>query len=295
VKREVSVSRAVNPIAQQRYLRGELRRARSEAGATQQEVANAMDWSLSKVIRLETGAVKVSVVDLRALLQHYGVSDAAKIDELVEIARMGKQHNWWDKYRKDLDANFVQYLELEAVAVRTRQFQSTTIPGLLQTREYARTLIAMYEDEADAIVEQFLEIRMKRQEVLSEDYGQEFFFILDESVLRRRIGTTDVMRRQLKHLVQLNRQSNVNIQVLPFTAGSHKAIRGSFTIVEFPIGFGDDVDFAVSLQRPIRDVLIKNDPALASEYVESFMSLEGLATPVRDLETTIELLLGDSE
>ncbi|MGX7824431.1 helix-turn-helix domain-containing protein [Actinokineospora sp. 24-640] len=282
------MTQELNPVTQQRRLRAMLRQARTDANFSQKQVAEALDWSLSKVIRVEHGAVKVSVTDLRALLMLYGITEPGKVDELIAIARLGKQQHWWDKYRNILEASFTQYLELESVAIRNRQFQATTMPGLLQTKDYARKVISLHNfQDSEETIEQYVNVRMQRKEVLDASRGQEFFFILDEAVLRRQIGTAEMMRGQLTHLKEVNKQPNVSIQVVPFTAGSHRAMLGSFTIVEVPTGIGGEVDYTVSLQGSLSDTLIKNDPERASEYVEMFIDLESMAAPASNLDEMI--------
>jgi transcriptional regulator with XRE-family HTH domain len=259
-----------SPVIQQRRLRAELRRAREQAGQTQKEVADALDWSPSKLIRIEAGANVISTTDLMALLQHYGVSDRKRVSELVNVARASRKQAWWDEYRASYPQQFLTFLGYEASVMRLRQYQSLLIPGLLQTKEYAQAIMQAYGDDRATIS------REKRQAILDAEPGPELFFVLDEAVIHRWVGGPDVMRQQLLRLEALDQRPNISIQILPFTAGAHPGMKGAFTIFEFPY---EEEDYAVNLEHAHRDVLIQNDPEQTSTYVETFFELEALATP----------------
>jgi transcriptional regulator with XRE-family HTH domain len=275
------------PVVQQRWLRSELRRAREQAGKTQKEVADELEWSPSKVIRIETGAVGVSKTDLKALLALLGITDPATVDMMVTAARSTKKQAWWDEYRNQLSAQFRTEISYESSSVRLRQFQGLMLPGLLQTPDYAREIISLY-DQDPADVEIGIQIRMRRQQLLTEPGGPEVFFVLDEAVIRRQVGGPDVWRAQLEKLREIDRRPNVHIQVLPFTVGAHPGIRGSFTIFEFPLG---DRDFAVRLEQNRRDVLIRDNPEETSLFVETFFELEALASPKGRLDEVLDRVL----
>lgn len=268
-----------SPVIQQRRLRAELRRAREQAGQTQKEVADALDWSPSKLIRIEAGANIISTTDLMALLQHYNITDRKQVNELVNVARASRKQAWWDEYRAVYSQQFLTFLGYEASAMRLRAYQSLLIPGLLQTREYSQAIMRAYGD-APGAVSRGVEVRAKRQTILEPDHGVELFFVLDEAVIHRWVGGPDVMRRQLLHLEALDNQPNISIQVIPFNTGAHPGMRGAFTIFEFPY---ETEDYAVLLEHAHRDVLIQNDPEQASTYVETFFELEALATPKGEL------------
>jgi transcriptional regulator with XRE-family HTH domain len=276
-----------NPIVEQRRLRSELRRLRETGGHYQKDVADALEWSTSKLIRIETGAVGISKTDLIALLHHYGVKDQKKIDELTEMARTSRQRAWWDKYREFFSAQFITFLGFEASAKLIRQFQTLTVPGLLQTREYSTALLNSFNTPPDRIP-LGVDVRMERQQVVGAENPPELFYILDEAVLRRWVGGPDVMRKQLEHLKQLNRQRNITIQIVRFDIGAYIGMKGSFTVFEFP---HDETDYAVLLEYPDRDVLIQNNPVESSKFVETFFELEAISTPVGDTEKVIDEIL----
>lgn len=282
-----------NPVTQQRQLRAELRTAREAADLTQKGAADALDWSLSKLIRIETGAVGISVTDLRALLQLYGVTDQEKIEELVDMARSGKQRAWWDRYRPRLPQSFVTFLGLEDSTSLLRQFQPLFVPGLLQTEDYARAVVSLYDPHDEDAIERGVEVRMERQERFYEKGHQRAFFILDESALRRQIGGPQVMRRQLERLKEVNRLPFVSIQVIGFDKGLQRGMESAFTVFEFP---GDDQDHAIYIDQAgkERSVLIQNSPEDASRYVEAFIKLEEVATPPHELDAFVDRVLRES-
>lgn len=232
----------ISPVVPRRRLRTELKRARLDAGQTQSDVAAAMDWSLSKVIRIEAGTVSISTNDLKALLGHYKIVDPVRTDELLALGKAARDRTWWSEYRDVASSGLLQLIGYESAASARRNFEPLLIPGLLQTREYARAVIPALDpgiasDQVDALVE----IRMRRQELVDRANPPQLFFILDEAAIRRVTGGLEVMQHQLRHLVEVAEKPNVMIEVLPFAAGLHRGMRGSFVVLEFPDAEDDDV------------------------------------------------------
>lgn len=231
---------AQGPTVGRRRLRAALRSAREAAGLTQEQVAEAMDWSLSKLIRIEAGSVSVSTNDVKALLSHYHVRDPAQVSELVELARVARQRAWWAQFRDSTPAAFLAYIGLEAEASKLSFFQSVGMPGLMQTEAYANSITTfMVPALVDPTrVKEIVSLRLRRQqEVLDRPDPPEIDVVLDESTLHRQIGSADVMRGQLLHLVKLGSARNVTIRVLPFTSGMYTA-QNQFIILQFA-GEGD--------------------------------------------------------
>lgn len=270
-------------MVQQRRLRSELRRIREDAGMYQKDVADAMDWSPSKLIRIETGAVGIAKTDLIALLHHYGVKDQKRVDEYVELARSSRQTAWWDAYKDVYSQQFLTFLGYEASVRVLRQFQVVTLPGLLQTREYATELLRS-NDYPPNIVSRGVDVRLRRQEVLDRADAK-FFFILDEAVVRRQVGGRDAWRAQLERLKKENLRPNVSIRIARFDIGSYIGMRGAFTLFEFPY---DDEDYAIMLEYSHRDVLVPNDPEQAADFLETFYKLESVAAPESETEKIID-------
>lgn len=263
------------PVVQRRRLRTELRKARQEASLTQEQVAAAMDWSLSKIIRIENGSVSISTNDLKALLRHYQIVDADRTGELVALARAARERSWWSVYRDVASPRLLQFIEYEAAAVITRNFEPLLIPGLLQTEEYARAVISQfYERPTAERVDSLMELRMKRQELLDRADPPLLFFILDEAVIRRLVGGKAVMRRQVRQLAEMASRPNVTVEVVPFSVGVHAGMNGSFVVLEFPDAEDDDVLYLESTQGE----LIKPDlPEEILAYRETFEQLRELA------------------
>ncbi|MCT2587038.1 helix-turn-helix domain-containing protein [Actinophytocola gossypii] len=268
---------------QLRRLRAELRRLREDAGLTQKVAAQSLDWSVSKLIRIETGAVQVSGADVRAMLHFYGVRDPERSDELLAITRK-RDEVWWDEFRPNYGQQFLDFLDYENSATRVRQFISFAVPGLLQTEPYMRTLFEGYMNEPER-VERAARIRRRRQELLAPERGKEFWFVIDEGALHRWIGGPAVAREQLEHLRVMAKQPNINIRVVPFSVGMHPGLRGSFTIFEFP---SEDEDPIVNLESPHSDVLIRDDLDTTSEFVETYYELDDYTTREGELDTLID-------
>ncbi|MCK2244019.1 MULTISPECIES: helix-turn-helix transcriptional regulator [unclassified Crossiella] len=279
-----------SPVAYQRRLRSELRRAREAAGVTQKAVAEGLDWSPSKVIRIETGAVGISTTDLKALLAFYEVKDEAVV-ELVEIAKASRKQVWWDKHRPHFRPAFFFLIGLESSASVTRQFQSLLVPGLLQIEEYAREIIGLYDRDNPDIIERAVRVRMERQERFFEN-GARIFYVLDEAVLRRAVGGKEVMRKQLLKLKEMNRLPQVRIQVVGFDKGAHVGMKGSFIVYEFD---EEGQDHAIYLESSSGDTLIiQNNPEENSKYVELFVELETLASAEGELDEIIDRVIAES-
>ncbi|MFD4643585.1 helix-turn-helix transcriptional regulator [Lentzea sp. NPDC058436] len=273
-----------SPVVLQKRLLAELKQTRDELGLSQQTVADAMDWSVSKLIRIEKGENKISVTDVQALLFHYGVRDNDRVAELVGMTRAIRQSKsaWMEKYRGSFSEQFAKFVELETAAVRIRQSQLNVVSGLLQTPDYAHALVKSYGNP-DTVVERGVEIRMHRQAVLDPD-GPDISIILDESVLHRVIGNEGVLRRQLLRIREVAALDHVAVQILPFAAGIHPAMKGSFSILEFSEG---EEDFALLLEHPGRDELMTSGPEL-KEFLNYFIQLEDFALPAEETSKVID-------
>ena len=226
------------PVIQRGRLTRELRRIRKDTGMTQEQAAAAMEWSLSKLIRIEGGGVSISVSDLKSLLTLYQIADEGQVEELVALARAARQRSWFTAFRDITSPQYVTFVGYESAASIIRQFEPTLIPGQLQTEEYARAVTLEYAADR---VDKLVEIRIRRQELLEEP-RRLFFFILDEAAIRRQVGAPTnpgIMRRQLRKLIEVARQPNITIEIVPFSAGVHPGMKGPFTVLEFP---GDDED-----------------------------------------------------
>jgi len=267
-----------------RRLRSELRRVRETASLTQDQVATAMDWSLSKVIRIENGAVGISTNDLKALLDLYGVTERRRVDDLVGLAQSARQRAraWWSAYRSVISPQYLTYLGYEAEASAIRQFHAAVVPALSQTEAYMRAILrdTPLTPMKPDVVETLVKIRLSRQHhVLERRTPPEIVIVLDESVLHRVIGKPHEMRDQLRHLLQLAKQPSFDIRVLPFTAGANPGINGPFAILEFPDDQEPDV---VSLDGGPNAVFLHESADEVTKYRDIFSRLRESSLSPRD-------------
>lgn len=224
-----------NPTVRRRRLGAELRRLRESAGMTGEEAAERMSWSGSKLSRIERGQVASNSDDIRDLLELYGVDEPGLRQTLIMLARESRRRGWWHAYGDVLPERFEVYLGLEPEASALRFYQSETIPGLMQTEPYARALIQAHPVPVDTNeVDRRVELRLRRQELLLRDHPPETSVVLDEAVLHRPVGGSAALADQLDHLLKIAAEPHVDVQVLPYDAGAHSGLNGSFDILEFP-------------------------------------------------------------
>jgi transcriptional regulator with XRE-family HTH domain len=268
------VADRLNPTVQRRRVRNELKSAREAAALTQGQVAEAMDWSLSKVIRIENGSVGISKNDVEALLKLYHIFDSQRVDELVALARGGREHSWWSQYKGKIGAKLLQFIEYEASASAIQWFEPQVVPGLLQTPDYARSIIGQFIDQPTADrVKAMVDVRMKTQELLDEPDAPTVWVIIDEAVIRRVVGSALIMQRQLRHLADIATRPNVTVDVLPFTAGIHRGMTRPFVLLEFPSPTDTDVLY---LENADGELITKDAVKTIEQYHEDFEGLREL-------------------
>jgi transcriptional regulator with XRE-family HTH domain len=223
------------PPVRRRLLGAALRRFREQSGYTLEDAARILECDRSKISRIETGQRGVRPKELRELLVEYRV-DEARRDALLTIARQARQAGWWQSYSHVMADAYQDFIGLEATAATIWTYEAQLVPGLLQTEDYARAIAAAsLVGESHEEREQFVEIRLTRQQVLTRDQPLQFWAILSEGALRQMVGGPQVMQAQLRHLIEAgSRRPNVNLQVLPFAAGAHAATSGPFVIMKFP-------------------------------------------------------------
>jgi transcriptional regulator with XRE-family HTH domain len=271
---------------QRRRLRRELRSARDAAELKQAEVARAMDWSPSKLIRIEKGDVGVSTNDLKALLSHYGVKDEGRVNGLLELARSARGASFYDPYADLLKQGFKDYLAYEASASVIRQYDPVLIPGLLQTEEYGRALLEHTFGLGAKEVDKVWAVRQHRQELHDREDPPEMLFVVDESALRRDVGRGHVMHRQLERLKEFAAEPHISLQVLTFTCGAHPGMAGNFVLLEFTDPTLDDL---VHLES-IDEITIRDDTQLIAQYTDRFSQLEELALPTDESNVLLDTL-----
>ncbi|HEY2552006.1 MAG TPA: helix-turn-helix transcriptional regulator [Streptosporangiaceae bacterium] len=221
--------RAAGPAVLRILLGTQLRRLREARGVTAQQAAQAIRGSESKISRIELGRNAVREVDVADLLSLYGVTDPAEREQLLSVASQANQPGWWHRYQDVLPGWFQAYVGLEESAESIRSYDSQFVPGLLQTEDYAAAVLALGEFSADE-TERLVLLRKERQRRFLSA-GQQLQVIVDESALRRPVGSTMQMRAQLEHLDRLCAQRVISLQVLP-SPGAYIAPT-SFSILRF--------------------------------------------------------------
>ncbi|MEW2566910.1 helix-turn-helix transcriptional regulator [Streptomyces sp. NPDC047070] len=275
-----------------RKLGGELLRLRDASGKTQHQAAQSISATNSKIVKMEQGWVPMRDPDIRVLCEFYGLEDPKAVARLLELAKLDrdrrKARGWW-QHTPQAGA-MAEYIGMEDVATGVRAWQQALIPGLLQTPEYTRA-IAVSEglwndpDEIEGIVD----VRMKRQARLSGPEPLRFYAVIGEGALRQQVGGPEVMRAQLQHLLKAAKLPNVRVQVLPFRAGGHACVAGSFNIVSFAETEAMDV---VHVDSIAATVWVENDTESAT-YSSFFERTARLSLAPKDSLGLIESISED--
>jgi transcriptional regulator with XRE-family HTH domain len=229
----VPVASNVNPTVRRRRLGQELRRLRELKGMTAEEVAERLLVSQSKISRLENGRRSISQRDVRDLCGVYEVEDVRIVDSLMQMAKDSRQQGWWHSFG---DIPYSVYIGLETDAASLRVYDPQVVPGLLQTRTYAESLISGALPEATPTdIDKRVQVRLRRQERISAaENPLRLWAVLDEAALRREVGNRQVMIEQLEHLIEMSQLPHVTVQMIPFTMGAHPGVSGQYAILEFP-------------------------------------------------------------
>jgi transcriptional regulator with XRE-family HTH domain len=241
-----------SPTVRRRELGALLRKLRTEKGLTVEQAAEQLMFSMSKLSRMETGHGIATPRDIRDVCSLYEVTDEAERERMLKLAAEGKQAGWWQSY----DLPYSTYVGLEAEATAISDFQSSVVPGLLQTADYAR---AGHEGAMPRLsseeIERRIEAKLTRQALLGQDDPPVFSAVLDEAVLHRMVGGPAVMSAQLGRLIEAANRPKVTIQVIPFTLGAHPAVESNFNILEMPsptrgVVFVEGLVGSIYLERP---------------------------------------------
>jgi transcriptional regulator with XRE-family HTH domain len=260
-----------SPTVRRRRLRYELRRLRDEHALTIEQVQEASggDIKAPSISRWENGERSVRPTDLRLLLDIYQV-DGERREALLTLARQAKERGWWQSYGSAIPQWFQVYVGLEAEASSVRVYEAELVHGLLQTVDYYRAFLrAAPAAAADAEADRKIEVRLARQERLTADDPPDYWAVLNEAVIRRVVGGARVMRGQLDHIAEMAGLPHVNVQVLPFGAGVHPAMDGSFEILGFPELGDPDV---VYLENQAGSLYLEEQPEI-DRYARMFSHL----------------------
>ena len=259
-----------SPTIRRRELASALRRLRLDKGLTAARVAELLMCSASKVSRMETAQRPVTLRDVRGLCEIYGVSDEAERDRLMTLARQAKEQGWWQSF----DLPYSTYIGLEAEAVAVKDFDSAVVPGLLQTVGYARALYDAPLPEPSIpvltpeLIDQQVAARLSRQDLLSKAGDRSelrLHAVMDEAVVHRVIGSPAVMNDQLTGLIEMSREPNVTIQIVPYIAGAHPSLDSTFNVLEF----ADGAPSVVSVEGPVGKIYVER-PDEVGRYLKVF-------------------------
>lgn len=262
------------PTARLRRLAAALRQLREGAGMTREEVTARTRINSVTLYRIETARARPQQRTLLALLDLYG-ADAAKSAELADMAKPATDQGWMRLYRSDLPDEYRTYIDFEAEASSIQNYETSFIPGLLQTEQYAHHVIrGGMLPMTDADIEKHVTVRMARQQVLQREGQQlQLWAIIDEASLRRSVGGHDVMRDQMRHLLAATSVPHVTLQVIPFDSGAHPGMLGSFALLDFT----DSMDAPVVYIDSMAGDLFLDADADIKRYSKVFDNLRAIA------------------
>lgn len=273
--------RGPSPTVRRRRLAAELRRLRESAELTIDEVGEKLECSASKISRIETGHVGVTPRDVRDMLEVYGIEDDGR-EALVQLAREARKKGWWHAYNEVFTGSFVG-LETDASSLHTHQ--ALLVPGLLQTEGYTRAVIrAIRPDVTESDMERRVAARVVRQRLLTDAHPPEYWAVIDEAALHRKVGGPEIMRAQLERLVELAALPHVTLQVVPFSAGAHAGMEAPFLILGFPEQADPDV---VYVENTTSGVYLEQ-PSDVHRYTLMFDHLRAAALKPDDTVVMVE-------
>lgn len=258
-----------SPTVKRRRLAAELHASREAAGLTIDDAADQLEWSAAKISRIENARVRVLPRDVKHLMRTYGVKEGSPLwDLLIMLAREAHQRGWWHGYGDAMSDSLKTLVGLETAATTLRTYEPECVPGLLQTEDYARAINrAALTARTDDEIEKYVAVRMARQARLAQSLDAELWVVVGEGAIRWQVGGADVLREQLAHLLEVSYRPNVTLQVMPFGAGAHPGMAGSFMVLGFPEPADPDVVYvnystgSLFLEKPeevVRSALIFN-------------------------------------
>ncbi|MFI1592002.1 helix-turn-helix domain-containing protein [Streptomyces halstedii] len=269
-----------------RRLGSDLRQLRRKADLTAEAVGTELGFSQSKMSRIESGDVRVSRTDLKALLALYEVTDEKQIAAFLDAAKDAKSRGWWIAYEDALPREYRDFIALEGTAAGIRTFQGLIMPGLMQTPDYTRHIITA----GPAVlppghVDSLIKVRMERQSILDGEQPPKMWAIVTEGALRQAVGGYTVMLDQLHHLTRLTERSNITLQVLPFEAGAHAGVQSSFVLFDFP------VDPSIACVENLTGTLFMDQPGQLDAHSDAFDNLRASAlSPAESLTRITDIM-----
>ncbi|GAA0374745.1 helix-turn-helix transcriptional regulator [Streptomyces blastmyceticus] len=266
------------PTVRRRRLATVLVKLREEAGKSPEDAAERIGCHRSKISRVENARLGISLGEVRDLLRFYGVDDPEYAEEVVNLARRSNERGWTKQLGLRLPS-YVDYIDYEETADYIRSFEPMVVSGLLQTSDYARALLkaapSMLSNER---ITELVQVRMRRQRILDRDAPPRVCVIQGEAALRAQVGGRSIMAAQLQHLEEVSERPNIDVQVLPFSAGAHAGVLGTFVLFSFPTPAFSDI---VCLEHRT-GTLYMETPEDTSAYTLTFDSLRSTALSPAD-------------
>ncbi|MEU2942287.1 helix-turn-helix domain-containing protein [Nocardiopsis alba] len=261
-----------SPTLRLRRLASELKQGRERSRLTVSQAGKALGWTASKISKIETTETRrISAGDLDKMLDLYEISEPSKRQAMHALAKDAKERGWWTKYREVFGDQALPDFEAEASVIRS--FEGLMLPGLLQIPKYAEALFQGGRYTGAKEISDRVEARMARREILTKINPVHLRVVMDEAALRRIIGSTQVMAEQLRYLLEMAKLPNVDVQVLPFSAGSHAALAAPFSILEFP----ENLALPIVHVGTVTDSVFFEQPKDVAHYSATFGDVQGTA------------------
>jgi transcriptional regulator with XRE-family HTH domain len=284
-----AVESSGGPTVLRMLLGSQLRRLREAAGITPERAGYEIRASRSKISRVEHGRVGFKERDVADLLTLYGVTDEQVHQRMLALAQQANSPGWWARYDDVLPDWFETYVGLEQATSLIRTYELQFVPGLFQTREYAREVTVLGHRAAPPEeIDRRVSLRLSRQQILTRaDSVPRVWAVIDESALRRPLGGREVMRAQLQHLIEVAESPQVTLQIMPFDRGGHSAAGGSFAILRFAESDLPDIVYIEQLTG----ALYLDRPEEIDHYREVMNSLSAEAEPPAESERQLKNLI----
>jgi transcriptional regulator with XRE-family HTH domain len=235
-----------------------MKAAREAANLTPKQVLELVDANAATLYRIENARVRPQRRTVNQLLDAYSTPPDERA-KLLDLLKRSGEMGWLATFESELPELYLNLVSFEADARSVRTFEGSFVPGLLQTRAYALHTIneagLPIPDPAD--VDNRVEVRMRRQSLLDQETPLQLWSIIDEAVLLRLVGGAGVMIEQLEHLIQMSKRPNVILQVVPFGAGAHAGMPGSFAVLDFPDAEDSELVYSDSM---VGDIFLEAEP-----------------------------------
>ncbi|WP_436532147.1 helix-turn-helix domain-containing protein [Actinoplanes sp. HUAS TT8] len=273
IKEVTIITGQPGPLVSRRQLGVALRQLRVESGLSLGEVAKRLLLSPSKISRIENAQRNISARDVRDLLDLYRVTDPAVRDELMRLVEESRESPWWAQF--SLDQGYERLIGLEAAAETISDYQIGAVPGLLQTADYSAAVIGAWIADPE-VIRTKVEVRMARQRLIGK--STKLKFVVDESAVRRSVGGRDVMRDQIRKLIEVSAGSHIEFQIIPFSAGAHQGLVGGFIVLQFPNSISAGPAASMS------DIVYHEGVVGAGTYVEQFEEVKAYLDAFTELQ-----------